>query len=341
MSDSGLEMRTVAPAEWPGLAARFADLGFEQTLTYAEAAARRVGAALRLVAVGDAAGRTVAAAAVRIRSVPGLGRGIAWCPAGPLLHPDGGQTSPGPVLAALRSGLVLREGHVLRVRPSGTAFADPDRWAEAARSAGFRPASAPRAYCSSAIDLAQDDATLMRSFDGKWRTDLRFALKSGLGLDAGDDAGLRDRFLRLFAEVKGAKGFRPDIAPEFHFALSGPDYRCEVLIATRNAQDVAGVAVGHSGPCSTYLFGATGPAGRPLRAGYFLTWEALRRSRTQGARWYDLGGIDPAENPDVARFKQRMNGAAIRAEVWQTHGPGPLPPLVLGLERLRARLKGR
>ncbi len=95
----------------------------------------------------------------------------------------------------------------------------------------------------------------------------------------------------------------------------------------------------------TYLFGATGAVGRPLRAGYFLTWEAIRLAREKGCLWYDLGGLDPAENPDVARFKERMNGVPINAEVWQAQPTGlwagGRARLILGLETLRAKVRGR
>jgi hypothetical protein len=333
----------IAPTDWPAVAAGFDDLTYEQTGAYAAAAAARVGAAFEPVGLRDDTGRWLLAAALRVRRAPGLGRGIAWAPAAPLVLTDGLPPPDGAVLAArlgaLRRGVAGPEGHVLRLRFSGLA-AGPAAEA-AALAAGFRPSARQKSYRSALVDLARPPAALLAGLQGKWRTDLRFAQKSGLRLDRGNDPGLQARFLAMFAEVQGAKGFRPDIPPEFHFPLAGPGYGVEVLVAVRDGADVAGIVTGTAGRTVTYLFGATLPAGRPLRAGYFLTWEAMRIARDGGALWYDLGGIDPDSNPDVARFKERMNGLPVQAGVFEARPPGWRTGLILAAEALHARRRRR
>lgn len=337
-----ITLRDVSPALWPALAAGFRDLGFEQSLTYGQAAAARIGARTRFVAL-EQDGRVLAAACVRIKSLPGLGRGIAWIAGGPLILPVGGAVPDAAVLvqcmSALRDEFARRQGHVLRLRLSGTAWQEGGALTALAASAGFRPTAQPAPYRSIALDLHKDPDRLLADLNGKWRTDLRFAQKSGLTLERGDNPALQSRFLAMFETVQAAKGFRTDITPEFHFALSGPDYARDILIATRDGQDLAGIVIGTAGPVAVYLFGATAAAGRALRAGYFLTWEGIALARARGLDWYDLGGLDPDANPDVARFKDRMNGVPILAPVFETDGGGPVPALIRGLETLRARLR--
>ena len=339
-----MRLRPVDPADWPALAAGFEDLGFEQGLAYAQAAGARIGAEARFLAV-ERAGIPVAAVALRIKRVPGLGRGIAWAPSGPLVLPKDGAVPDaaalGAILTALRGHIAGQEGHVLRLRLSALARQDPEVVRRVALDAGF--AHTPRAprYRSIALDLTRSPEALMTALNGKWRTDLRFALKSGLLLQRGTGAAMETRFLAMFGTVQAAKGFRPEIGPEFHFPLHGTDYAVETLIAVKDGQDVAGIVTGTQGPCTTYLFGATADAGRPLRAGYFLTWEAIRLAQARGLAWYDLGGIDAATNPDVARFKERMNGVPVFAEPFEARPPGLVPRLVLGAEALRSRLKRR
>lgn len=339
-----LTLRPVPAEDWPDVASGFADLTFEQSLTYARAAAARIGARAEYLLL-EAAGQPVAAAALRIRMIPGLGRGIAWIAAGPLLHPCNGPPPDAKrtaaVLSALREEICTRRGHILRLRPAGIAAHDGQTFATAAGAEGFTPAPHARPYASAAIDLGQDRETLMAALNGKWRTDLRYALKTGLTLEAGTPDDLGDRFLALYADVQQAKGFRPDITPEFHFALSGPDFPREILLATREGTDLAGIVTGAAGQTVTYLFGATGAEGRRLKAGYFLTWEGIGRAQSGGLRWYDLGGIDAAANPDVARFKTRMNGRAILAEPFEARPGGLVPHVISGLETLRARLRRR
>lgn len=346
VTDAGgpLTLAPVAPADWPALAAGFADLGFEQGATYAAAAARRIGARVEYRVLRDGAGRPVAAAAVRVKTVPGLGRGIAWIAAGPLVRP--GATPPpdagrlAAILAAFRADYAGRQGHVLRLRLSGTAFVPPATMAEAARAAGLAPTRRAPPYRSYILPLDRDEAATMAALDGKWRTDLRFALKSGMTVDRGRGAALAGRFLALFGPVQQAKGFAPDIPPGFHTPLDGPDYAVETFIAHKDGQDLAGIVTGRCGAGATYLFGATADAGRPLRAGYLVQWEGIAAARAAGCRWYDLGGVDAGANPDVARFKARMGGLPVLAEAWEAV-PGAAGRLVLALEGLRARLKGR
>ncbi|MBC7477265.1 MAG: peptidoglycan bridge formation glycyltransferase FemA/FemB family protein, partial [Pseudorhodobacter sp.] len=308
--------------------------------TYALASAQRIGARAQFVVV-EQAGRAVAAAALRIKHVPGLGRGIAWCPAGPLLVPKQGLNADlGLILQALRQA-VHRDGHILRLRLSGLALQNADQVRTTAAAAGFAPTGRASLYRSTAMDLRLAEPVLLQRLDGKWRTDLRYALKSGLGLDQGNNAALQARFLALYRSVQTAKGFAPDISPEFHFALPGPDYALDILIATKDGQDLGGVVVGSTGQSATYLFGATAEAGRPLRAGYFLTWAGMTLARARGLDWYDMGGIDREANPDVARFKDRMNGVPILCEAFEARPAGLIPPLIAALETLRSRIKQR
>ncbi len=332
----------VSAADWPVLAEKFSDLGFEQSLTYAQAAARRIGGTVRFV-VMENAGQPVAAACVRTKALPGLGRGIAWIASGPLTRLKGGadpdEATLTGILLALRQQFAVREGHILRLRLPGLAFRGSDRIARSAAEAGFHSTTRAPFYRSVAIDLRKDPAQLLADLNGKWRTDLRFAQKSGLALEQGNTPALRARFMAMFEKVQAAKGFRPDVAPEFHFALSGPDYGLDILIATKAGQDLAGIVIGTAGTAATYLFGATADAGRSLRAGYFLTWAGLDLSRSRGLDWYDMGGIDPEANPDVARFKDRMNGTPLWAEPFEARPAGAVSALIGALETLRSRLK--
>ncbi len=84
-----------------------------------------------------------------------------------------------------------------------------------------------------------------------------------------------------------------------------------VHIAWTEAGPIAGHVGSIVGDSSTYLLGAASDAGRDLRASFRLQWEFMRYARDRGALWYDLGGIDPTHNPDVYRFKARMNGAEL------------------------------
>lgn len=340
-----LILRDIAPAAWPDVLAGFDDASYEQSLTYGQAAAARIGGEVRFVALETPDGSPVAAACIRIKRIPGLGRGIAWIAAGPMTRPRGQPAAApgqlGVILTALRD-TVHASGHILRLRLPAVAGYTPDEIAPLARDAGFTPTDRAPSYRTVVIDLEPDEEALMRGLHGKWRNPLRNALKAGLTLEQGPIATFADRFHRLYENVQATKGFAPDIPPEFYYDLAGPDFGHEVLIARTEGADVAGMTIGHSGPNAIYLFGATDAPGRRLNAGYFLMWHAMLRSQAAGMRRLDLGGIDEENNPTVTRFKRRTGGQDITAPgPWESRPPG-LPARVIDLaEALHRKLKGR
>ncbi len=345
MPYTSLALRDIAPDDWPALSGAFDDLTYEQSLTYARAAAARIGAEARFVVLETADGTPAAAACLRIKRVPGLGRGIAWIAAGPLTRPRE-RPAPAPdqlreILSALRRE-VHAAGHVLRLRLPVVAGYDPGDSAALAREAGFVPTESAPAYRTVVLDLDRDEDALMQGLHGKWRNPLRNALKAGLTLDSGPIAAFSDRFHGLYERVQRAKGFDPDIPPEFYYDLSGPDFAHDVLIARAEGADVAGMTIGRSGPNAVYLFGATDEPGRRLNAGYFLMWHSMLHSRAAGMRRFDLGGIDAADNPTVTRFKLRTGGAETAAPgPWEARPPGAGGRLIGLAETLHGKLRGR
>jgi len=342
-----LRLREVSPSDWPALAAGFSDLNYEQSLAYSVPAAARLGARAAFLLI-EREGAPVAAAVARIKAVPGLGRGIAWIASGPLCRPRGAVPPDAEthraILTALRVELADRQGHILRLRPAALPPQDPAHWAEPAAAAGFVPTGRANAYHSFAFDLSQDEESLMMASSGSWRRHLRAAMRAGLEVERGhpSERKLGARFRSLYDEMRGFKDFGESIAPEFFFGLDGPDVGCEVLMARKDGRDVAAVVAGDAGESSVYLFGATGAAGRELRAGYLLAWEGALRAKAAGLSWYDLGGVDEAANPEGFRFKSRAGGVEIAAAgPFEARPGGSVPRLVAGLEGLRARLKGR
>lgn len=345
MGNTIISTHFILAQEWAELAGQFNDLSFEQSLTYSAAAAAQIGGQVRFVRI-DQSGVPVAAACIRIKTIPGLRRGIAWIASGPIMQTAAGalpnDAAQVEILEALRHQFVEKEGHILRLRLPGLAFHKPEHMNEIAAQAGFQPTSRAPAYRSFAIDLRLDEDALMKKLNGKWRTDLRYAFKSDILLEQGNSPDLIARFMVLFEEIQAAKNFTPSITPEFHFSLKGEDFSHDILIATKDGKDIGGIIIGTCGKTAVYLFGATSEAGRRLRAGYFLAWKGINLSRERGLDWYDLGGVDFDANPSVARFKNRMNGEYIEAAgPYEARPSGMFPALVTGLETLRARLKAR
>ncbi len=339
MGAGTLSLRRVEAEDWPRLSGGFEDLTYEQSLTYAEAAARRIGATAEFVSLHDTQGTPVAAACLRIKRVPVLKRGVAWIAAGPLIHPKGGDAPDAAMIRAILSDLrqhVHASGHVLRLRFPVMASPSDD----AITGAGFLPSERASSYRTVLIDPDQDDDTLMRALHGKWRNPLRNALKTGMEFETGPISDLSGRFHKLYEQVQAAKGFQPDIPPDFYYPLAGPDFEHDVLIARKDGADIGAMTIGRTGTNAVYLFGATSDAGRKLNAGHYLMWHAMLHCREHGIRCFDLGGIDQDVNPSVTRFKLRTGGTDTTAagpfEAWPK---GPMASLIGLAETLHGRLK--
>ena len=333
-------LEEVAAADWPALAAGFSDLSYEQDMAYAEAGARRVGARVRAFAVrrGD---DPIGAACLRVKAVPGLGRGIAYLSAGPLLGRGPVEEAPGraaAVLGALRERLVDREGHLLRLRlpvtAEGLAEADILR-------AGFAVTDRTYSYRTVLIDLRPDMEALRAGLHSKWRYELRRAEGEGMEIVAGRDEALVERFLALYRAMREFKSFDEGFDPAFLRGMADTGFDFEVRIARHAGEDLGGHVTALTPACATYLFGATTEAGRGLRAGYALGWDAVAGARARGARWFDLGGVDKATNAAGHTFKIRTGGREIAALGPYEAGTRLGGPLLRGIEDLYGVLRRR
>lgn len=335
-------VRPVSPDNWPEISLKFRDLTYEQSLTYSIAAAGRIGASSEFLSVETASGKVVAAAAARLRKIPGLGRGIVWIPSGPLLVPtDSSEPSAeslGAILDALRNHYVRKAGHILRLRLP--AISRVDR-ADIFAKHGFIPTENALAYKTVLIDLSKSEETLWKSLHGKWRNPLRNAMKAGIEIDHLPFTQSHDRFFPLYNQVQQTKGFEPDIGPEFYKDLTGPDFEHDTLIAHKDGSDIGTMTIGRTGGSSVYLFGATPDAGRKLNAGYLLMWHAMLWAAKQGDDWFDLGGVSVGENPTIARFKLRTGGDEITAPgPYEARARGFVPSAILVAEQVHKKVRG-
>src|SRR5262249_8598137 len=66
------------------------------------------------------------------------------------------------------------------------------------------------------------------------------------------------------------------------------------------------------GDTAIYLLGATSDDGLKLKGAYLLQWRAMQWLKERGCRWYELGGINPEENPGVYEFKSGFGGDQTR-----------------------------
>ena len=326
--------READPSEWKAIIDAFADHNFENSLSYVNALAKRMGHKIRLMYVESPSG-LVGAAAIRMKTVPVLGRGVAYVSSGPLWRRKSiglAAEYPGQVMAAFKSQLVDREGHILLARLAIGPAAVHEAHGSVCTTNGFYSTSLVRNYHTVLIDLRPDEQVLRANLHSKWRNMLNQSAKSELTLEIGHDASYWQRFLALFSEMKEAKEFDEGLGPQFFAQLDCRETGLIFLMAQKDGKDVGSVIISALGDTAIYLFGATNTAGRDLRAGYHLIWSAMIHCKNAGFRNYDLGGIDTDSNHGGYQFKTRMGG-----EIVDAAGPFQAVPVgVMGKVLVRA-----
>lgn len=239
----------------------------------------------------SADGREVGRALVLSRSLPLIGQ-VRAILRGPIWD---GNTPPEARHAALRT-MGASTPHLIEADGP-----DPTLGA-----AGYRMVMTPGATCW--LDIREmADPSRGRVAHPKWRASLTKAQAAALEIRSGPFRGqAADWLLIREADLRKVRGFRSVAAPmarALNARLPGalrlvtahePDAQDDLLAA------MLFVTHGHS---ATYLIGATTDRGRNLCAHHLIlseTCDALRRDRIG---WIDLGQIDTAANPGLARFK--------------------------------------
>lgn len=307
-SDLDLVWDMQDPAGWDALLARAGRSAVEQAWAYGEAVAAvsRRSVHRGVVADGDGA---LALVQVFERPIGRLARLV--------------QITRGPLLIGERAGatwLAELYGSIGgRWRKARRAFVfwmpeliDGPESHAAMRAVGTRRMVTGRT--TAWIDLALPDEALRAALHGKWRNALVAAERTALRIETTSRPGPRlDWLLAHYeAERRRKRYLGPTAALIRAYAeAAAPGKGVLMLRALNGARPVAGVLFLRHGRAATYYVGWTDDDGRRLRAHNLLLWRALAALRAAGLAWLDLGGIDPAAAPGVARFKLGMGGEVV------------------------------
>lgn len=337
MKSNRLSVIELDQQQWQDIAPRFLDFNFEQSLEYSLIAANRIGGTSLFFAIKSESD-VIAVASVRIKTIPGLRFGIAYCAGGPLTHAPGVNVTAREihaVITALSEELSHKRRNVFRFRLPVLPPINREEIDSLIVSDFASVTESVKPYSTFIIDLTPDIEQLRKNLHAKWRGHLNKSDRADLIVENGKSADLLSRFLNLYKVVSEAKEFTSDLAPELFLEIEDPHLNVEILIAKHENSDVGGIIVTKAGKIALYHYGATIPAGRNLRVGYHLTWYAMLAAREAGYKWYDLGGVDENENPGVHEFKSRAGGQFSEAPgPYEVMPTGAVGHMIVGAEKL-------
>jgi lipid II:glycine glycyltransferase (peptidoglycan interpeptide bridge formation enzyme) len=301
--------------EWDSLTEKYRDFSYRQCGSYAESAARDIGAICEFMGVHQA-GDLVGLANLRIKMVPLLGLGVAYVNYGPLTDHENEFSAElfGYCLDALRREYVERRRLVLRIVPPlrGGQWVKNQSACLQAHGFQFNPHHKP--HETFILDLVGPLTEIHKNLDAKWRSDLAKAQKSNIEITRSTTVDDVDKFAVLFYELIRKKGFSARQGITFFRRVlenAGTNKPIVTHLAWYGGDLVAGHIGSFVGDTGVYLLGAANAKGRELRASYLLQWAAIEYAKSVGNVFYDLGGIDQEANPDVYRFKKRLNGRLV------------------------------
>jgi lipid II:glycine glycyltransferase (peptidoglycan interpeptide bridge formation enzyme) len=119
-------------------------------------------------------------------------------------------------------------------------------------------------------------------------------------------------FYAIYRETAERAGFliRVEQAYRDVWEAFAPEGRARILFAVGpDGEPLASLFLVRCGRRVVEPYGGMTLAGAELRANYLLKWEAIRRSREEGAAAYDLWGL---AHPGIAHFKAGFGGREVR-----------------------------
>ena len=340
------EVGTIADDRWFELTQTFADANLYQ-VWQSGVAPRAFPGVGRLVLLKD--GTAVAAAEVRLFTLPLTSVGIAYLRWGPMWRRRGTETVPEhfrQALRALRNEYVGRRGMILRLNPR--LFVEEHAACERilAEEGFSERSSSSQAEKTLVMDLSPSLEDLRASLDKKWRNCLSKAERGGLTITIGTGPELFREFGGIYSQMLERKQFAPSADLDAHVRLQRllpESAKMTVIIARANGEPCAGAICSAMNDTALYLFGATNDVGMRTCGSYLVQWESVKLLRQSGVREYDLHGINVVANPGTYNFKKGLAGRDGRELTFvgqrQALNPSLVSSFLLLGEKARAALR--
>ncbi len=302
------EIDKVTAAEWAELLALFADANFYQTWSYG---AIRWGEKKLSHLVLRRNCEVVGLAQVRIICSPLVKRGVAYLRWGPLCQLRGHKLDleiTRQMAVALHEEYVQKRQLFLRILPNAFAGSERASLFQAAFSqfskAPSDPANTERTFL---LDLSPPLEELRKKLDQKWRNQLNRSEKNNLTIVEGSGIAEYRIFAQVYEKMWSRKQFDTTVdVNEFGRICDDlpAGLKLKILVCEHQGKPVSSIVCSVIGDTGIYLLGATHDEGLNTKGAYLLQWTMIRWLKENGFQFYDLGGIDPEQNPGVYHFKQ-------------------------------------
>jgi len=300
--------------DWERYAGEFADYSIYQTWSYQQTRAEKDNQQVNCVVIKDENGEVATMGHIRIRTIKAIGLKVGYIQWGPLVRAaDGTSKCHVEALKALRSYYVGPKVNVLRIVPNVCGDETGQKLSEMLVSSGFQPTRSVRPYHTMLFPLNITEDQIRSRFHRKWRSSLRRAERNNIEIKEGTDEEYFKVLDRLYMSAQKQKGFKGLDMQLFIRTqqMLPPRQKMNVVLAYYNGQPLTADVTSYLGDTAVGIFQASSKEGLRLGASYLVWWKALLSAKRAGMKRYDLGGVDPKNNPNVFEFKSRMGAHEI------------------------------
>lgn len=307
-----LEIECVDRDAWHGHLGLFADASMFQTWSYGSISRGEENLSHLILKKGK---KVVAAAQSIIYTIPQLGAGIAYINWGPMWVLKGAQPDINiyqTMLQALRHEYVTKRGLVLRINPH-VSHAQHPLVPLKCYLEGFSLGSHLAPYRTFIVDLKSSEEMLLKGLTHRARNHLSRASKRDFEIIHGTDDGLFSIFLDLYKQTLDRKGFAVLISTDDFREVQKDlpeEYKMRIMVCNYEDKPCSALVCSHMGDMGINMLSANSNymIEHNLGSSYVLFWQMALWLKENNYTLYDLGGMNPFENPGTYRFKKNFTG---------------------------------
>ena len=293
---------------WNNSLRTFKDANIYQTWNYAALAQNEK--SVKHFAVFDR-DDIISMALVRFKVIPVINCGIAYIFAGPIWQKkDGNNESDilSRIFKTLREEFVVKQRYFLRIKPF--LFTDQIPNIDFVENEGFKRKTKLTPYHTLVVNLNKDLTELRRSLKDRWRKYLKRAKKNDLKVIEGNNYELYKTAISVYKEMFNRKRFKQNISTaglgKVNLELYD-EFKFKIFVIYKDENPVTATIVSAIGDTGIALLGASNELGKKYFGAYLAYWEEIKWLKEKGCSRYDLGGIDPRNNPSVYYFKSGIS----------------------------------
>ncbi|MEN6350229.1 MAG: peptidoglycan bridge formation glycyltransferase FemA/FemB family protein [Syntrophomonas sp.] len=311
MQDCSVEINKINKDEWSDLLNEFDDATIYQTWSYGMV---RWGEKNLHHIIVKKNNEVIGIAQLVIKKIPFIKAGIAYIPWGPLWQKKGHENNVEVfeyLIKVLHDEYVVKQKLFFRMTPNIVDSDKNNNICSVLANAGFKKNITASNYRTFLVDLSPTLPEIRKKLNPKWRNKLNGAEKNKLEIIEGNDIELYRIFQKLQKEMQERKEYIPGV-DYYEFGMIQqelPEHlKMQIMICKHDGEPIAATIVSAIGETGIYLLGATGDKWSNLKGSYLLHWKMMMWLKEHGQRMYDLGGINPTNNPGVYTFKAGFSG---------------------------------